>query len=134
VDGLRFLVPELPTGVCPWVFPLFFDERHGACRTLRGQGIPTVTGVRRVGFPTEAFPESEADYLYSDLVFLPVHQNPESYGQRFRKDSAGGQANPADLELSECSTFHVLSRNVKRMQRKRGLEAVLTRASWLARH
>jgi dTDP-4-amino-4,6-dideoxygalactose transaminase len=75
VDGLRFLVPELPTGVCPWVFPVFFDERPGACSAMREEGIPAVTweGVRPVGLQLGLFPD--ADFLYSNLVFLPVHQS-----------------------------------------------------------
>jgi dTDP-4-amino-4,6-dideoxygalactose transaminase len=75
VDGLRFLVTELPFGVCPWVFPIFFDGRPDACSALREEGIPAVTweGVIPAGFPEKLFPD--ADFLYRSLIFLPVHQS-----------------------------------------------------------
>jgi dTDP-4-amino-4,6-dideoxygalactose transaminase len=75
VDGLKSLVPELPNDVCPWVFPVFFNQRPGACKALREEGIPAVTweGVRPADLPLGLFPD--ADYLYGNLVFLPVHQS-----------------------------------------------------------
>jgi dTDP-4-amino-4,6-dideoxygalactose transaminase len=75
IEGLRFLVPTLPAGVCPWVFPLFFEELPEACRALRNEGIPAVTwdGVRPAELASGEF--GDADFLYPNLVFLPVHQN-----------------------------------------------------------
>jgi hypothetical protein len=61
--------------VCPWVFPLFFDGLANAHLLLRSRGIPAVTwgGVRPPAINSVNFPE--ADFLYDNLVFLPVHQN-----------------------------------------------------------
>jgi perosamine synthetase len=74
-DGLRFLVPALPEGVCPWVFPLFFDQLPDACQVLRSEGIPAVTweGVRPLDVDLRLFENLEL--LYKNLVFLPIHQN-----------------------------------------------------------
>jgi hypothetical protein len=75
VSGVRPLHRELPAGVCPWVYPVFFDDFPDAHLVLRGKGIPAVTwgGVR----PREPDlqPFADADFLYKNLVFLPVHQN-----------------------------------------------------------
>jgi perosamine synthetase len=75
VYRLEFFVSELPTGICPWIFPLVLGGESNACATLRAQGIPAVTwnGVRPSGMSWDLFPD--ADYLYKNLVFLPVHQN-----------------------------------------------------------
>ena len=75
VYRLEFFVPELPTGICPWIFPLVLGGESSACATMRAQGIPAVTwnGVRPSGMSWDLFPD--ADYLYKNLVFLPVHQN-----------------------------------------------------------
>jgi dTDP-4-amino-4,6-dideoxygalactose transaminase len=75
VEGIRFLVPELPVGICPWVFPLFLEPGVEACAALRELGIPAVTwnGVRPLDFESASFPD--ADFLYNNLVFLPVHQD-----------------------------------------------------------
>ena len=74
-DGLHFLIKELPEGVCPWVFPIFFSGKADACTALRREGIPAVTwdGVRPADLPWERYPD--ADFLYKNLVFLPVHQS-----------------------------------------------------------
>lgn len=72
---IRLLFPELPDGTCPWVFPVVFDGLEDACRKLRYAGIPAVDwqGVRPRDLPLDAFPD--ADWLYKNVVFLPVHQN-----------------------------------------------------------
>ncbi len=74
-DGLRLLVPALPDGVCPWVFPLFFDELQDAAQALRNVRIPAVTweGVRPDDLDLSLFENLE--FLYKNLVFLPIHQN-----------------------------------------------------------
>ncbi len=74
VRGLRMLFPELPAGVCPWVFPVFFEGLPNAHLPLRQMGIPAVTwgGVRYPGISKDVFPD--ADFLYENLVFLPIHQ------------------------------------------------------------
>jgi perosamine synthetase len=75
VEEIQFLVSELPPGICPWVFPLFLEPGVEACATLRSMGIPAVTwdGVRPLALEAELFPDAE--FLYKNLVFLPVHQN-----------------------------------------------------------
>ncbi len=75
VEGLRFLFPELPAGVCPWVFPLFFEHFPNAHLPLRKSGIPGVTwgGVKHPTISRASFPE--ADFLYENLIFLPIHQD-----------------------------------------------------------
>jgi perosamine synthetase len=75
IEGLRFLIPSLPSGVCPWVFPLFFERIPEACQALRELGIPATTweGVRPLELALDFFPDAE--YLYNNLVFLPIHQN-----------------------------------------------------------
>jgi dTDP-4-amino-4,6-dideoxygalactose transaminase len=73
--GVRPLHRELPADVCPWVYPVFFDDFPEAHLFLRNKGIPAVTwgGVRPHTSSLQPFPD--ADFLYDNLVFLPVHQN-----------------------------------------------------------
>ena len=75
VAGIQLLVPQLRDSVCPWVLPLTFEGVPDACQSLRQAGIPAVTwdGVRPGDLPCNAFPDAE--FLYKNLVFLPVHQN-----------------------------------------------------------
>jgi perosamine synthetase len=75
LKGLRPLFENLPSGVCPWVFPVFFDHMSNGHFALRKLGIPAVSwgGVRHPGISSAQFPS--ADFLYENLIFLPVHQN-----------------------------------------------------------
>lgn len=75
ISGLDPLFRDLPQDVCPWVYPLFVRDVPDAHLHLRKLGVPAVTwgGVRVEGLSKEEFPD--ADFLYSNLVFLPVHQN-----------------------------------------------------------
>jgi perosamine synthetase len=75
IEGLHFLIPTLPAGVCPWVFPLFFEMIPEACHALRELGIPATSweGVRPLELELNLF--RDAEYLYKNLVFLPIHQN-----------------------------------------------------------
>src|SRR5713226_8591278 len=75
MDGIRMMFPDSGTDQCPWVFPLVFEGIEGAHLTLRARGIPAVTwgGVRHPSVPRGAFPEAE--FLYENLVMLPVHQD-----------------------------------------------------------
>jgi dTDP-4-amino-4,6-dideoxygalactose transaminase len=59
------------------VFPLFFAGLPEACHALRELGIPATTweGVRPLELALDLFPDAE--YLYKNLVFLPIHQNLE---------------------------------------------------------
>jgi len=74
IPGVRPLHAELPERTCPWIFPVFFDGLRDAHLRLREAGIPAVTwgGVRPAALGEGVFPD--ADFLYSNLVFLPVHQ------------------------------------------------------------
>jgi dTDP-4-amino-4,6-dideoxygalactose transaminase len=73
-EGIRPLFRDLPSTVCPWTFPVFFLNRPNAHLALRSRGIPAVTwgGVRHPDIPVNRFTDS--DFLYDNLVFLPVHQ------------------------------------------------------------
>lgn len=75
--GVTPLFGELPEGVCPWVFPLFFDGISGVHLALRQRGIPATSwgGVRFGSLPIGSFPDS--DFMYENLVFLPIHQSLE---------------------------------------------------------
>jgi perosamine synthetase len=75
LPGIRLLSDELPFGVCPWVFPIIFDELQDACGALREEGVPAVNwdGVRPADLSYGTF--TDADYLYRNLVFLPAHQD-----------------------------------------------------------
>lgn len=72
--GVRPLYGLPKPGVCPWVFPVFFDGCSKPHHALREMGIPAVTwgGVRPTELVFNQFPE--ADDLYEHLVFLPIHQ------------------------------------------------------------
>ena len=67
--------PDLPENVCPWVFPVFAHGQQNFHVTLRSKGIPAFTwgGVVHPELDLEEFPE--ADFLYQNLVFLPIHQS-----------------------------------------------------------
>ena len=75
IAGIVPLFQELPDTVCPWVFPLWFEGLFDAHLCLRKKGVPAVTwgGVRPSMLDQRKF--ADADYLYDNLVFLPVHQN-----------------------------------------------------------
>lgn len=75
LPGLDPLFPELPEGVCPYIFPVIVRERTDFHLELRARGVPAVTwgGVIHASLPRECFPD--AAYLYDHLVFLPVHQD-----------------------------------------------------------
>jgi dTDP-4-amino-4,6-dideoxygalactose transaminase len=72
--GVRPIFPKLPRAVCPWVLPVVFDGLAGAHFELRRRGIPAVAwdGVRHGRIPSQGF--EDADFLYHNLVFLPIHQ------------------------------------------------------------
>jgi hypothetical protein len=78
IPGIIPFFPELPEGVCPWVFPTLAHGRKDFHLTLRYKGIPAVTwgGVVHPDLPLEQFPD--AKFLYQNLVFLPIHQSLES--------------------------------------------------------
>jgi perosamine synthetase len=65
----------LPEGVCPWVFPLVARGRSSFHLRLRARGIPATTwgGVIHGSLPLHEF--AEAQFLYENLIFLPIHQS-----------------------------------------------------------
>ena len=73
--GLTPLFKSLADGVCPWVYPLFLDGVPNAHLLIRAKGIPAVTwcDVRPSSLSRGEF--ADADFLYDNLVFLPIHQN-----------------------------------------------------------
>ena len=74
IAGVTPLFPELGQEVCPWVYPLFMDGVPNAHLLLRKAGIPAVTwGDVRAIKSEQEFPE--ANFLYDNLVFLPLHQD-----------------------------------------------------------
>jgi len=75
VQGVRPLIDNLPAGVCPWVYPIFFEDMPNGQFPLRKLGIPAVSwgGVRPPRIRSTEFPA--ADFLYENLVFLPLHQD-----------------------------------------------------------
>jgi dTDP-4-amino-4,6-dideoxygalactose transaminase len=74
IAGLTPFFPDLPDGICPWVFPVLADRRNFHL-DLRSKGIPAVTwgGVIHPELRIEAFPD--AAFLYQNLILLPVHQS-----------------------------------------------------------
>lgn len=68
------LFQELPRTVCPWVFPVIFPDLPEAYKRLRSRGIPATTWgwVRHPLVGRNKFIDS--DFLYDNLVFLPIHQ------------------------------------------------------------
>ena len=71
---VRPLFSRLPSTICPWVFPVLFADLTDAHVSLRRRGIPAVTwgGVRHPQTGPGKF--TDTDFLYENLVFLPVHQ------------------------------------------------------------
>lgn len=74
LDEVVPLFPDLPDGVCPWVFPMVARDRLGFHLALRARGIPATTwgGVIHPSLPLDQFPD--AAFLYANLVLLPIHQ------------------------------------------------------------
>ena len=75
IAGVDFLHSRLPEDTCPWVLPLMFEGIKDAHLMLREMGIPAVTwgGVRPLSLESGDFPDAE--FLYGQLVFLPIHQS-----------------------------------------------------------
>lgn len=72
---VTLLHTELPEQGCPWVLPAFFEGVAAPHLHLQQLGVPAVNwaGVRPPSLPLRAFPE--VDFLYDNLIFIPVHQN-----------------------------------------------------------
>ena len=76
LDGIQAMFPNLPQGVCPYVFPVqVSDNAQKWVDVLRSKGVPA---SRWPDLPPEAlnsgcFPESVR--LAQNTVLLPVHQS-----------------------------------------------------------
>jgi perosamine synthetase len=108
LPGITLLHHELPDSVCPWIFPIFFNNVPDAHLLLQSEGIPAVNwvGVRPPALNPKAFPD--ADFLYDNLIFLPVHQNISAAGlesivRAVKKISASGAAQPQQVEFARSS-------------------------------
>lgn len=75
LKGVTPLHEDLPRDVCPWVFPVVFDGMKDAHIALRQLGVPAAnwSGARYHGIPKDTY--SHAEFLYDNLVFLPIHQS-----------------------------------------------------------
>jgi hypothetical protein len=75
MPGVTLLHTELPEHGSPWVLPAFINGVADAHLKLQEHGVPAVNwaGVRPPALPRGAFPD--VDFLYDNLVFLPIHQN-----------------------------------------------------------
>jgi dTDP-4-amino-4,6-dideoxygalactose transaminase len=75
LPGITATFGDLPEGLCPWVFPILVSRRTDFHLALRSKGIPAVTwgGVIHPQLALRDFPD--ADFLYQNLVLLPIHQD-----------------------------------------------------------
>ncbi len=75
LSRVTLLHAYLPDSVCPWIFPIFLNDVPCAHLRLQDEGIPAVNwgGVRPPKVNSATFPD--ADFLYDNLIFLPVHQD-----------------------------------------------------------
>lgn len=75
IRGIKPLYRDLPNEVCPWMFPVLSTALKDLHKHLRARGVEATAwdGVVHPSLPLERF--REAAYLYSHLVFLPVHQD-----------------------------------------------------------
>jgi dTDP-4-amino-4,6-dideoxygalactose transaminase len=83
IEGVTVLSDRSGEKVCPWVCPILIDGVADAHLALRSAGIPAVTwgGVRPEGIGAREY--ADADFLYDNLIFLPVHQNLSGAQLRF---------------------------------------------------
>jgi len=74
IGGINIPFLELSKSICPLFFPLLVEGMPDAHLPLRRLGIPAVTwnGVRPPAVTQVEFPD--ADFLYQNLILLPVHQ------------------------------------------------------------
>jgi dTDP-4-amino-4,6-dideoxygalactose transaminase len=73
--GIDSSFPDPPEGVCSWAYPVLFTEKENVHLALRSLGIPAFTwgGVVHPSLPKGEFPDAE--FLYDNLVLLPIHQD-----------------------------------------------------------
>lgn len=75
IDGVCPLFPVPSEENCPLQLPALFPGTPAPHRALRQLGIPASAwdGVRPAAVLDQCFPD--ADFLYNNLVFLPIHQS-----------------------------------------------------------
>ena len=75
---LQKLLPDLPSGVCPWAYPVLLRDRARFEHQLRSQGVPLFT-FGEVLHPlleqSDASTWSDAKNLSRQLMALPIHQD-----------------------------------------------------------
>jgi hypothetical protein len=71
----RFVVDQLPSGVCPLFFPIFVENKESAYRDLMARGIETVNfwGIPHPATPPGVY--GEVEYLRAHLLEVPIHQD-----------------------------------------------------------
>jgi perosamine synthetase len=75
--GVAPLFPVLPADICPWIFPMIVHGINDLQATLRAKGVPVTSWSEVVHstLPFDEFPNAQS--LYKNLLFLPVHQSLE---------------------------------------------------------
>jgi perosamine synthetase len=107
LPGVTLLHADLPDSVCPWIFPIFLNDVPSAHIRLQQEGIPAVNwaGVRPPAVDSASFPD--ANLLYDNLIFLPVHQDLTSHNLdaivHAVQKVAGAAVRPLEPELSKLS-------------------------------
>ncbi len=75
IDGVSPLWKDLPLGIAPWVFPVLIERGREVLASMRAAQIPVVSwsGVCHASLPRDLY--ADADFLYDNLLFLPLHQD-----------------------------------------------------------
>jgi dTDP-4-amino-4,6-dideoxygalactose transaminase len=73
--SLRPLLPDLPRGSSPWLFPIQVEDRDSLWRYLAANGVESYRFWRlgHASVPTEGYEHESA--LRGHLLALPVHQD-----------------------------------------------------------
>lgn len=74
--AIRRVLPELPDEVCPWAFPILMKNRLSHETRLQALGVPLFTFGEVLHPLLQSADErtrSDAEYLSSHLLLLPVH-------------------------------------------------------------
>lgn len=99
IDGVKMLFEDAGPGVCPWVCPIVIAGIADGHLSLREAGIPAVTwgGVRPPHLPPGQ--HADAEFLFANCIFLPVHQNLTADDMRLiarKVRSVASQPGPAE--------------------------------------
>jgi dTDP-4-amino-4,6-dideoxygalactose transaminase len=85
-EVLRRLIPDLPDGVVPYMFPVYLRNRRHHEQALREAGVPLLRFGETLHHELEGAGESartDAEDLSGSLLLLPVHQDldPQQIGR-----------------------------------------------------